>query len=738
MKVTPFTIGCLVILISLLLYFSCGSQSPPLLSNLDKRLLDTMFLWRGPAPTTDQVVIVDLDERSLQAFGQWPWPRDLIATLLDIIGTSGAAVVGLDMVFAESDRTSPARYLQQLQTRYPAAFIPENLQQLLNIESLDHDQTLGRTLAELPSVLGYVFQFHDDGLKQPDLSPFPAASIRLEPAQATFSELRIPVAYRPILNVPAVSQALSEGFFNVFPDTDGVVRKVPLLIAFDSLPYPSLALELARLKQNVDTVVINAAPADTGNRPLLGLGLGRHFIPTDETGQLTVNYRGPAYTFPYVSAADLLSNSDTDRLHDKVVLIGTSAAGLLDLRATPFSSVYPGVEVHATVIDNILAQDPMLHDMALEAGLTYVMIFVGGLLLTTLLARSGALTGGVGAVLLMVAAVTANYYFLFQQQIIVGLTYPLLVLIVLFMVVTLGNYFFEGRQKRFISKAFSQYVPPELVDEMAARPDDLAIGGETREMTVLFSDVRGFTTISEGMEATELSLLMNQLLTPMTRIIHQHRGTIDKYMGDAIMAFWGAPLHDADHARHALAAGMAMIADLPRLQQEFKVRGWPALQIGIGINSGPMNVGNMGSEFRMAYTVLGDAVNLGSRLEGLTKEYGVTIIVSEHTKELVPDMVYRELDRVRVKGKDRPVTLYEPLGMTGQLEPAVEAELEHYHQALYCYRERNFATARQLFIHLHQQQPEYPLYRLYLDRIEHLLIEPPPDTWDASFTHTSK
>ena len=739
LKPTPFKIGCLVILAAALLYYSFGTEKPALLAALDKRVADAMFHWRGPEPAGGRVVIVDLDERSLREVGQWPWPRDTVAALLANVGAGGAAAIGLDIVFAEPDRTSPGRYLPELRRRYPAAFVEEQLAALLGRGGLDHDQALGETLAELPSVLGYVFQLTDDGLKDPFQTPFPAALIRLDPPEADFNQLTTFAAYRAILNVDAVAQGLSEGFFNVFPDIDGIVRKVPMLMKMDGVPYPSLALEAARIALEEEGLVIHAEPmVRNGRRSLLGLSLGNRFIPTDERGQLTVNFRGPAYTFPYISAGEVLRGENPAVFQDKIVLLGTSAAGLLDLRATPFGQVFPGVEVHANVIDNLLAGDPLVHDVYTEIGITWLTIIIGGLLLAALLAYAGPLAGGLCAMLLTGGLVAGNYYFFFLNQQLLGVVYPLATLLTVFMVVTLFNYFFEGRQKRFISKAFGQYVPPELVEEMAARPDDLALGGETRQMTVLFSDVRGFTTISEGLEATELTHLMNEMLTPMTRIIHQHRGTIDKYMGDAIMAFWGAPLPDQDHARHGLEAGLAMVAAIPQIQEEFKARGWPPIRIGVGLNSGPMNVGNMGSEFRMAYTVLGDAVNLGSRLEGLTKQYGVDIMVSEYTKELVPDFAYRELDKVRVKGKDKPVAVFEPLGPAGQLDPAIAAALQRYHQALAHYRRQNFSEAEEIFRALHGEEPGRLLYSLYLERIRHFRENPPPADWDGSFTHTTK
>jgi len=734
LKPSSFKIGCLVILAAVLLFYSFGTRKPDLLAALDNRVVNTMFHWRGAEPTSGQVVIVDVDEKSLSKVGQWPWPRNTVAQLVANLGQGGAKVIGFDIVFAEPDRTSPRLFLDKLKGRLPAALIGDDQTEL------DHDLILGRTLAELPTVLGYIFQTTNDGLRhEPPATPFPATLIRLDPPEAKFEELALNQAYRAILNVEAVSQAESEGYFNVFPDIDGTVRKVPLFMSLDGMPYPSLALEMTRLGLGEPGLIIHAADNEFSSfRGILGVSLGQRFIISDEMGQTTVNFRGPAFTFPYISAVDVLEGRNLEEVRDKYVLIGTSAAGLLDLRSTPFANVYPGVEVHANLIDNLLAGDPLAHDIFTEIGITYLLIILGGLMLTALLAFGNALLGGIGALLLVTASIVGNYHFFFRQNEIIGLVYPLATLLVIFMVVTLCNYFFEGRKKKAISKAFGQYVPPELVEEMAAKPDELGLGGETREMTVLFSDVRGFTTISEGLEATELTHLMNEMLTPMTRIIHQHRGTIDKYMGDAIMAFWGAPLHDPNHARHALEAGLAMVAAIPRLQEEFAARGWPPIKIGVGLNSGPMNVGNMGSEFRMAYTVLGDAVNLGSRLEGLTKQYGVDIMVSEYTKAQVPDFSFRQLDLVRVKGKDHPVAIFEPLGPAAELDPKTAERLVRHHQALELYRRQEFTAAGEIFNALHQEEPKRLLYGIYLDRISHFQETPPPPDWDGAFTHTSK
>jgi len=351
-------------------------------------------------------------------------------------------------------------------------------------------------------------------------------------------------------------------------------------------------------------------------------------------------------------------------------------------------------------------------------------------LVSPLLAAAGTLG--------IVAMVTAGTFIAWNGNLILPLASPLLLIVLIFMLHMTYGFFIESRGKRQLANLFGQYIPPELVDEMSESPQEYSLEGENREMTVLFSDVRGFTSISEGMDPRQLTQLMNALLTPMTRVIHKNRGTIDKYMGDAIMSFWGAPLADSEHARHALYAAMEMMDELKIMQQDFKQRGWPDVNIGIGLNTGNMNVGNMGSEFRMAYTVLGDAVNLGSRLEGLTKNYGVNIIVSATTMAEIPEFVFRELDLVRVKGKNEPVAIFEPIGHKNDLEKSVTSELRAYKQALKAFHAQSWDKAELDFFNLTRLDPDRLLYQVYLDRIAFFRNEPPGDDWDGVFTHTSK
>jgi adenylate cyclase len=461
-------------------------------------------------------------------------------------------------------------------------------------------------------------------------------------------------------------------------------------------------------------------------------------IPVDAQISSLIPYRGQQGSFQFVSASDVLNGKVAPEvLKNKIVLVGTTAPGLMDLRATPVQNIYAGVEIHANMIAGILDQNIKEHP-AYMLGAEFITLMLVGLLLALLLPALSPLWATAVAVGVFILSVILNLAMWQFANLALPLASLLLMISGIYVLNMSYGFFVESRGKRRLTGLFGQYVPPELVDEMAQNPEAISLEGESREMTVLFSDVRGFTTISEGMDPKQLTQLMNEFLTPMTHVIHHNRGTIDKYMGDAIMSFWGAPLKDPDHARHAMHAAMGMIESLGTLQAQFEAKGWPKIEIGIGLNSGAMTVGNMGSEFRMAYTVMGDAVNLGSRLESLTKNYGVHIIVSESTKDKVPEYAYRELDIVRVKGKDEPVAIFEPICEAGKEDEETKDELKLYREAIRLYRSQNWDLAELQFINLQKLNPQRYLYEMYAKRIVYFRLSPPDKGWDGVYTHESK
>lgn len=700
----------------------------------DSRMLLTM-----EAGQDDRIVIVDIDEDSLAEVGRWPWGRDKLEHLVEqLFEHYQASLVGFDVVFAEPDDSSGLRVLERLAAD-ELADQPAFREELTTLrDELDYDQRFAASLRGRPVLLGYYFRRdqaeannRSGALPPPVLS---AADFRPNSAHALEAN-----GYGA--NLAIFQEAASGGgHFNPEIDSDGVVRRVPMLFEFEGDYYESLSLAMARRIVAADRIEPGYAETgplgDSGYSGLEWLQAGGLRIPVDERLRALVPYRGRYGSFPYVSAADVLSGAaPAELLRDRIVLVGTSAPGLFDLRSTPVQSEYPGVEIHANLVAGILDNN-IMERPAYTLGAEFIHLLLVGLIMLGLPLLS-PLLATVGSAALLLVSIGLNLWVWNAADLVLPIGSVLVLITAMFVLNMTYGFFFEQRNKRQLSGLFGQYIPPELVNEMSANPQAYSLAAENREMSVLFSDVRGFTTISESMAPAELADLMNSLLTPMTRVIHGQRGTIDKYMGDAIMAFWGAPLPDPDHARHAVEAALQLVARIHELQDQFRARGWPEIRVGVGINSGDMSVGNMGSEFRRAYTVLGDAVNLGSRLEGLTKNYGVDILVSEFTRDAVPDHAFREIDRVRVKGRDEPLTIYEPLGAKVTLDPAVRDELKLYQEALRLYRNQDWDLAEMQLLNL-QQRTALKLYAVYIERIQFFRQQPPGDDWDGVFTHMSK
>ncbi len=704
-------------------------------SRLEALSYDLRLNLTMPRTVDPRIVIVDIDEKSLAQEGRWPWSRAKLAKMLDNLSDHyRVAVTGFDVVYAERDESSGLKVLEGLARKDLKG--DERYQSVLTRlrPELDYDALFAKKIKDRSVVLGYYFtnQGNVSGVLPPPV--FPAG---------TFAGMGIPFStvngYGA--NLPELQKnAASAGYFSFEPDQDGVARRVSLLVEYRGAYYEALSLAVVRTLMG-GPPLIAGFPADAGNGGytlLEWLGVGDLKVPVDEHVAALIPYRGRQASFPYVSAADVLHNRvPRELLEGKIVLVGTTAPGLMDLRATPVSSVFPGVEVHANLIAGMLDQN-IKFKPAYVLAVEVLTLLAAGLLLTLLLPLLSPVRASLVTFLVLGGIVGSNFAVWQHGNMVLPLAAPLLMVLLIYVLNMSYGFFVESRAKRQITGLFGQYVPPELVDEMSRDPEKFTMEGESREMTVLFSDVRGFTTISEGLKPKDLSRLMNEYMTPMTRIIHKHRGTIDKYIGDAIMAFWGAPLADEDHARHAVLAAMEMQATLAELRPQFIAKGWPEIRIGVGINTGVMSVGNMGSQFRMAYTVMGDAVNLGSRLEGITKQYGVGIIVGEHTRDKVTGVVFRELDRVRVKGKDEPVAIFEPLGLAEELDKKVLDELDSFEEALGYYRKSRWDEAETLLRELAQQSPDCALYQLYLERVAYFRANPPGEDWDGVFVFKTK
>lgn len=713
------------------------------IQRLDDILYDYRLRLTMSQKADSRIVILDIDEKSLKEEGRWPWSRDRLALLMDkLFDGYGVAVAGFDVVFAEKDESSGFKVLQEL-GRNQLREVPQFHSVLAQIKpQLDYDNLFAGKIKNRKVVLGYYFTNSASGAEKNVSGALPGAVFQ----PGTFKG-------RPIGfvrwdgyggNLPELQQsAAGAGHFNPLVDPDGEVRRVPMIAEYNGAYYESLSLAVVRTLLGDAKLAPGYATSKSANYAGLewldvATAQGALRIPVDRDVSTLVPYRGGRGSFRYISAADVLHDRIPQaELQNKIVLIGTSAPGLMDMRSTPVAAVYPGVEIHANMVDGILNQN-LKQKPPYVLGAEVVLLLVTGVALSVIL----PLLTPVKATLLAIAALAGTLAGNLMIWHFAGLALPLaggvVMILCLFALDMSYGYFVEARTKRQITGLFGQYVPSELVDEMSKNPEQVSMEGDSREMTILFSDVRGFTTISEKLDARELTLLMNEFLTPLSRVVYKHRGTIDKYMGDCIMAFWGAPLHDAEHAKHAILAGIEMQQKLRELQPQFKERGWPEIHIGVGINTGRVSVGNMGSEVRVAYTVMGDAVNLASRLEGITKQYGAGVIVGENTKNAVADFAYRELDLVRVKGKDKPVAIYEPLGLNGQVDKAALDELKLFHQVLKLYRKQDWDQAELQLYNLQRMAPGCALYRIYAERVAYFRGNPPGAEWDGVFVFQTK
>jgi adenylate cyclase len=727
-----------LLLVLPLLLHTLGVIHLSVIQRLENYTYDIRLQWTMPNTIDKRIVILDIDEKSLQEHGHWPWPRNQLAHVLDLLfDRYQIDVLGFDILFAERDESSGLKRLQELgraELRGDANF-KTALDKLK--PKLDYDQVFADSLKNRRVVMGYYFRH--DAQQRGGVGSLPVPAL----GKGSFDpqDVNAVVASGFAANLPELQRsAAAGGYFNASPlvGADGVFRRISLLQMYDDALYESLGLAVARLALREPPPALGYAGGESNALSLEYLQLGQRRIPVDMDVAALIPYRGKQGSFAYISASDVLKGTaPPDILKGAIVLVGTTAPGLMDLRTTPMQEAYAGVEAHANMVSGIL-DNKVKGRPAFTLGFELLSLLLVGVLLAFALPLLTPLWATTLSLVTMMAMTAFNLFMWQSANLALPLASSLVIAVMLFIFNMSYGFFIESRGKRSLAKLFGQYVPPELVDEMAKDPGAYTLAGESRELTVLFTDVRGFTTISEGLDPKQLTRLMNEFLTPMTHVIHRHRGTIDKYMGDAIMAFWGAPLHDEQHAKNALLAALDMIDSLAALQDKFKAQGWPPINIGVGLNTGEMTVGNMGSEFRLAYTVMGDAVNLGSRLEGLTKEYGVQIIVSEFTRAGVPEFVFRELDCVRVKGKDKPVKIYQPIGLTDQVSAQVLQELALYDEALKLYRSQQWHLAQEKFAALQARDPGRYLYELYAKRIAYCQANPPGDQWDGAFTFTAK
>ena len=683
------------------------------------------------------VRIIDIDEKSLAEYGQWPWPRNIIADLITKLAASGAVVIGFDIVFAEPDRLSPPRIAKD----NPG--LPQNIRDALS--ALPQTETaMQNAMAKTRVVTGQtsVRNLTDAGVRDQTIAAIPHAALGgdPEPYLQHYPDL--------VQNMPELEAAAKgQGVFSLVPELDGVFRRIPIVVKVKDKLRLTLSVEMLRIATGGRAFATRVDKAG-----LSGVVVGGKLVKTDPNGRVWPYFSKPN-SIRYISAADILGDTANKRLiSGHMVMVGTSAVGLEDLRATPLVSALPGVEVHAQLLESILS-DSMLIRPNYALGMELVFLAFSGLLIILLVPRLGAVWALVLALVLLGSYAGLSYYLFSEKRLLLDATFPVGATVILFVMMATANYMREERRRQQIKGAFGQYLSPDLVDQIVQDPDRLVLGGETRELSVLFSDVRGFTTLSESYKDNPqgLTKLMNQFLTVLTNAILKRGGTIDKYMGDAVMAFWNAPLDTKNHAMMSCRAALDMIQELNALNEkraeEFRQKGEEAepIKVGIGINTGDCVVGNMGSDMRFDYTALADTVNIASRLEGQSKPLGVEIVIGEKTAAETKDtLAVFEIDFIKVKGKQEPERVY---GLFGDEDLAADEQFQlikkHNTAMLSAYRKQNWELAQDAIFSLavasEKAGIDLSVYMdLYTWRIEEFIENPPGAHWDGVYVATSK
>ena len=777
-----FVISLVVTFGALTLYYFTffGEKSTPLFAFLQRfeyNALDTRFRYRAASatPPDPRIVIVEIDQQSQEVLGKWPFSRSHFATMLDVLHDDGAKVVAFDITFDKPDRTGdPVRTLWasiEQHKKNGESVDPKLESEVRALASeFDADSRFAKAIARFgPVVLGNFFLKADElkGIDPKVLDQYDELiewyalgrnALHAESGKQDFLELverykRDGDLYAGnVANISALAnpdniERTTIGFFNISSDPDGVLRRTMLVLPFgrskelsDWQLYGSLEVQTVRLFLGLPSDQVIVHFDQTG---VVRIDFGTTLlIKPDFTGHLAINYHGPRGTYPYYSIADVVQHkTQPGTFKDKIVLVGASATGIGDLRTPPYGEIdYPGVEVHANVIDNMLHQGFLIRGVRQQLA-DVILIMILGLPLGVWMALVSPRWMWFGAFLL--APLVGVDYWTFLHGWWLNFTVPTVTLTANVLLVSLYRSLFEEKEKRRVRSAFGQYLSPEVIRRLLVNPQ--LVEPKKTEITVMFTDIRGFTTISEKLDAQELALFLNQYLSDMTGLVFENNGTLDKYIGDAVMAFWGAPFEEPGHAAKACKTALKMMERVRELQKKWEAEGKPHLDIGIGLNTGMASVGNMGSALRYGYTALGDAVNLSSRLEGLNKDYGTHIILNESTYEQAKDsgFVFRELDLIRVKGKLQPVTISELIGRSGEnsvygTPEEVRSRLELFQKARALYCQRQWQSAQTAFQAILDQWSDDGPSRAYWKRCQDYLFEEPPSTWDGVFTMTHK
>ena len=702
-----------------------------------------------PPPERKPVTIIDLDEKSLGEVGQWPWPRNILAQLVDNLMKMGAVVVAFDIVFAEPDRMNPAAIADALKG------LDEDTKNKIR-QFKSNDEIFAEAIKRSRVVLGQSTVENElEGVKLPPVKK--SIAVRKYGPNVPDPLDLLPSFPALVRNVPIIEQAAGgrfggHGIFSIIPEQDGIIRRIPSLFVQGKDMFPALSVEMLRLATGRPTILVKV---DQAGIKSLGIARGLE-IPTDQNGRMWP-YFSKSDKAKYVSAVDVLNGTaDPAMIKGKLTILGTSAIGLKDIRSIPTESNIPGVEVHVQIIETVLNK-AYLTRPNFARGLELSVILFGGLAMIVLVPWVGALwtfmvfgvtTAGVGF---------GSWHAFAEYRMLIDAVFTLVAIFLLYSTLTYLNYVREEASKKQVRGAFAHYLSPDMVERLAENPDSLKLGGEMRDMTLLFCDVRGFTTISEQFDPVGLTSLINKLLTPLTNAILKRKGTIDKYMGDCIMAFWNAPLDNPNHAMDGCRSALAMLAEMEplntKLEQEAKEEGRKhvPLKVGLGLNSGPAVVGNMGSDMRFDYSVLGDTVNLAARLEGQSKSYGMNVVLGPNTYEAVKDeLACIDLDFIQVKGKLTGVMIY---GLLGDETVAQKPEFQELRKLIFdaqeAYRAQKWDAAEAMFKTIRERGNDANkswdleanldvLCDVYEERIAEYRVNPPPAGWDGVFVATSK
>ncbi|GHT01724.1 guanylate cyclase [Synergistales bacterium] len=700
--------------------------APPILTRLDLKVYDMLLPLRASTAPSPVPVIIDIDEKTMEEYGQFPWPRYLVADLVRMLTRYQVASVGFDIMFAENDNSSPEEMRSYLKRdkNFDVTFggLPENF--------YDYDKLLGEALGESPAVLG-AYARYDDHSKEESGDASPGVNI------IEIAAPEVKSSYKRFLNgadgvlfpLPELRARAPVALINVAPDADGIVRRVPILIMAKDRLYPSLALRSLMVGLGVRNITMRY-----GEDGMESIKIGSYNISVSPDGTMHVPFIGPSHTYEYISAADVLSaRVDPGQLAGRVAFVGTSAAGLMDIRAMPFDSVYPGVEIHAAVLDAMIAGNEITIPI-FTPGLQVLGIVIAAIICTVVFgfAKPRIYISTAVALVAILVFLSRRY---FARGIFISPLYIIMTIAIIGAILTFLRFWQEEKQKTVLRNAFSKYVSPEIVKRITKLRGDL-FAGEERELSIIFTDIRGFTSISEKLSPIQMVSLLNRYFTPMTAVVLEREGTLDKFIGDALMAFWNAPLDVPGHPALAVGSAVAMQEKLSAMNEEFEEEYGVTIRIGAGIHTGPAYVGNMGSADRVNYTLIGDSVNLASRLEGLCPKYGVKVVVSENTMAACGnEFSWQFIDTISVKGKTQPVSIYTPMSHEDEL--ARIDELARWKTASELYIAGDFGACETAFASLYSDFPDNKLYSIYNERATQLR-ETPPENWDGVWVFTSK